>query len=64
MTNEDIKPVKPGERTYIQRQFLRWNKYWQAAKIKENRDRYFEQAVKLGGILERELMEQYRGRRR
>ena len=59
---QEIKPVKPGERTHIQRQFIKWSKYWKMAKIKESRERYLDQVIKLGQMVERELINKHKER--
>ena len=53
---DNVEPVKKAEQTHIQRQFIRWNKYWMNCKDKEKREKYFEEAVKLGAMVEQELL--------
>ena len=57
-----IQPVKKGELTHLQRQFIKWSKYWKMAKIKESREKYLEQTIHLGQMVERELIDKYRER--
>lgn len=59
---DEIKPVKPGERTHIQRQFIKWSKYWSRCKIQKNRERYFDQTTMLGKMVERELFSRIKNR--
>lgn len=55
-TLDKIPPVKPQERSHIGRQFLRWSKYWMNAKDPKKREQYMKQTVKLGEMLENELL--------
>lgn len=49
---DKTKPVKPLERPYIGRVFLRWSKYWMNCKDSDKRKEYFKQASILGQLLE------------
>ena len=60
---DDIPPRKKDERTYIERQFLRWSKYWVACKNPEKRKELFEQANRLGYMVENQLLNRYRNGR-
>lgn len=55
-TLDQIPPVKKGERNHIQRQFLKWSKYWMNCKDPKKREQYMRQAVRLGEFLEAELL--------
>lgn len=50
------KPIKKSERSHIGRQFLRWSKYWMNCKDPQKRDQYMKQTIKLGEMLEAELL--------
>lgn len=60
-TLDQIPPVKKAERTHLQRQFLRWNKYWYNCKDPKKREKWFDEAVKLGQWVEDELFGKQRG---
>ena len=53
---DDLDPVKKSERTHIQRQFIKWNKYWITCKDEKKKAEYFKQANKLGAMIEQELL--------
>ena len=55
--NQEIKPVKVGERTYIQRQFIKWKGYWLSCKDQERRKKIFDQLVVLSEMVEKEVRE-------
>lgn len=56
---DEIPPVKPLERPYAGRIFLRFSKYWIACKDPKRRKELFKQAEILGHRLEEELLRQY-----
>ena len=60
---DEIPPQKADERTHIQRQFLRFSKYWMAEKNPKKREELFKQANKLGHWMEQELLNRYRSGR-
>jgi len=55
-----MKPIKREEQTHIQRQFLRWGKYWQACIDKEKKAQYMQQLVKFSYMFEKELIQRER----
>ena len=56
ITLDQIPPQKKTEHSHIGRQFLRWSKYWMNSKDPKKRDQYLKQTVKLGELLEAELL--------
>ena len=62
MKYEDIKPAKKEERTHIQRQMLRWHKYWLMCKIKEKKMQYMKSAALMDSLVEKELVDRYKER--
>jgi len=60
MDYSQMKPIKREEQTHIQRQFLRWGKYWQACIDKEKKAQYMQQLVKFSYMFEKELIQRER----
>ena len=60
MDYSQMKPIKKAEQTHIQRQFLRWSKYWQACTDKQKKAQYMNQLVKLSYMFEKELTKRER----
>lgn len=60
---DEIPPQKADERTHIERQFLRWSKYWEKCPDPKKREELFKQANILGHMVEQRLMDKYRSGR-
>lgn len=57
-TLDQIPPVKRGEHTHIQRMFLRWHRYWLGSKDPEIQKKLFEQTMKLGDLVAKEIQKE------
>lgn len=52
--------VKKGERTYIQRQYIRWSKYWLYCKDPKKKNVLFKQSVSVGDMMLKEMQDKQR----
>lgn len=59
-TLDKTPPVNTSDQTHTQRQFLRWSKCWLVCKEPKRKEMLLRQMVKLGEMVERELLSRQR----
>ena len=57
-----IPPTKKEERSHIERQFLRWHKYFVQCKDEEKKKKLLNQTIALGNLAERIILKRHFGR--